>query len=84
MVWNKRIIGTKQFVVIEKLKLLRSSLRELHHHHFHEVVTKEQDARIALMQAQDALAADVGIMSLHSRVQECRQELSHWSRASFS
>lgn len=58
--------GTKQFVMMAKLRNLQKTLRALHNSNFPDVVHKEHEVRSALACAQEALTLDTNNTTLAS------------------
>lgn len=83
-VWDRHITGTKQFLVMKKRQLLQHTLRTLHRQNFPDVINKEQEVRLALLQSQDSLARNIGNLSLAAQVQDLRKELVYWTKAALA
>lgn len=53
--WNVPVLGTKQYIICRRQKLLKRSLKEMNRKHFGHISTKANSARMKLKQTQISL-----------------------------
>ncbi|XP_060217032.1 uncharacterized protein LOC132644455 [Lycium barbarum] len=56
--WRTGIAGYKMFQVVQKLKRLKQSLKQLHRQYFSNIVQEAKTDRIAMLQCQERLLAN--------------------------
>ncbi|XP_020240887.1 uncharacterized protein LOC109819544 [Asparagus officinalis] len=70
-IWQNEVKGYKMFSVWSKLKLLRSSLKDLNRKHFNNIGEQVQRAKLALEEVQNDLQSNLMCSNLINREKEC-------------
>ena len=81
LVWNNSFVGTPQFILSQKLKELKISLKSLNRQHFSNLSVRVENARDKLFDLQRRLITSPGDEDIRSREAQVLQELISYSKA---